>query len=101
MIDNLIDHIRKAMEESFIKGIQANTIVIDREIAYMNHFYINTGIGYGEVSASIFGLKIEYADLKPLAANFILFEKKEEKPKELQDYTNEELLEELLRREQE
>lgn len=101
MIDNLIDHIQKAREEAYIREIQANTIIIDSDLAYMNHFYMYRPNGYSEVSASILGLKIEYADLKPLAVNFILLEKKEAKPKELEDYTREELLQELLRREEE
>lgn len=101
MIDNIIDHIQIAIEEAYKREIKVNTIIIDREIAYMNHFYINTGIGYGEVPDAIFGLRVVYANLKPYDANFVLLERKESEQKELQDYTNEELLQELLRREQE
>lgn len=63
---NILEHIMKAREEAMRRQIEANTIVIDKDIAYQNELYFENGI----IRPAIFGLKIMYAEHLPNNANF-------------------------------
>lgn len=98
----LITHIQKAQRLTLKKNIKANEIIIDEDLAIINKFaYISIDGSIHQSNTMICGLKVAYEkDLaKDFGYNFILTETTEpQEPKTLQDYTDEELLKELLRR---
>ena len=100
--ESLITHIQKAQTLTLKKNIKANEVIIDEDLAIINKFaYIGVDGSIHQSNAMICGLKVDYEkDLaKDFGYNFILAENPEpQEPKTLQDYTDEELLKELLRR---
>lgn len=100
--ESLITHIQKAQKLTLKKNIKANEVIIDQDLAIINKFaYIGGDGSIHQSNAMICGLKVAYEkDLaKDFGYNFILAETPEpQEPKTLQDYTDEELLKELLRR---
>lgn len=100
--ESLITHIQKAQKLTLKKNIKANEVIIDGDLAIINKFaYIGVDGSIHQSNAMICGLKVAYEkDLaKDFGYNFILAETPEpQEPKTLQDYTDEELLKELLRR---
>lgn len=100
--ESLITHIQKAQKLTLKKNIKANEVIIDGDLAIINKFaYIGGDGSIHQSNAMICGLKVAYEkDLaKDFGYNFILAETPEpQEPKTLQDYTDEELLKELLRR---
>ena len=75
-INNLYDHIRKAAIEAEKRCIEANTIFIDKHVAYTNNLWIGDNL----YPPLIFGLEMKYAENLPNNANFMMV--KAEKPKE-------------------
>lgn len=100
--ESLITHIQKAQRLTLKKNIKANEVIIDEDLAIINKFgCIGIDGSMHQSKPMICGLKVAYEkDLaKDFGYNFILTETTEpQEPKTLQDYTDEELLEELLRR---
>lgn len=100
--ESLITHIQKAQKLTLKKNIKANEVIIDQDLAIINKFaYIGADGSIHQSNTMICGLKVDYEkDLaKDFGYNFILAETPEpQEPKTLQDYTDEELLKELLRR---
>lgn len=76
MIDNIIDHIRKAQVEAQKQHFKANTIIIDTELAQMNDLYAPTFEGYSVYPPMIMGLEVKYQTnlTKDYGVNFILTE---------------------------
>lgn len=60
MIDNIIDHIRKAQIEAQKQHFKANIIIIDTDLARMNEIYFPTRDGYAICPSMIMGLAIQY-----------------------------------------
>ena len=102
-MDDLMEHIYKAREYAIRDGIREAMIIIDTGIAKVNGFLIQERTGFLTIPPMIMGMSVKYDNkLKDLTgANFIITEDKlpENLPhKELCDYSNEELMEELNRR---
>ena len=68
MIENILDHIRKAINESYKQYIKANTIIIDKDLAMTNNLFNSN------YPAFIFGLKVQYKEdlAKDFGYNFAL-----------------------------
>lgn len=102
IIEDIIDHINKAKLEAIKRNIKINQIIIDKDLAMTNHIYFkNVDGNISEANPMILGLSIKYQEnLKQDGYNFIIDynENLDKKPKTLADYTEEELLQELLRR---
>ena len=74
MINNIIEHIRKASIEAHKQMIKANMIIIDTDLARTNHLFIpENGTLY---SPMIFGLEVKYADnlTRDYGFNFVIAE---------------------------
>ena len=67
-INNLYDHIRKAAIEAEKRYIEANTIFIDKHVAYTNNLWIEDNL----CPPMIFGLEMKYAEKLPNNANFMM-----------------------------
>lgn len=74
MINNIIDHIRKAQIEAQKQHFKANTIIIDTELARMNEVYAPSFDGYQICPPMIMGLEVKYQNnlTKDYGVNFIL-----------------------------
>ena len=80
---SITDHILKAREKAFLKGIEANSILINKEIAYHNGIVVSDDFGRVKTKPMIFGLKINYTDTPlPFNANFAIFNNSEESEEE-------------------
>lgn len=101
MTQDLLEHIYKAREEAIKRKIKKLEIIIDEDVAVINGCYvpIDERTVY-DIPLMIMGMKVKY--IKNLAKdydyNFIIREEKITNP--LLKYSTEELLQELLRREQ-
>jgi len=73
MVKDLFEHIMKAREEAINRGIEANTIILNTDLAICNGFSAVFDNRIDEFPPMIFGLKIKYTN-KPLPNNaaFIL-----------------------------
>ena len=69
MIDNIIDHIRKAQIEAQKQHFKANTIIIDTDLAMINNFCPN-------YPRMIMGLEVKYVHnlTKDFGINFAIAE---------------------------
>lgn len=88
---NIIEHIYNAYEEAIKSGIKANTIIIDKGVAYINNIF---------AKPMIFGLDVEYAEnlKEDFGANFVIREKENELIKENQALKEENIkLRELIK----
>ena len=76
MIDNIIDHIRKAQIEAQKQHFKANTIIIDTDLARANEIYFPTRNGYAICPSMIMGLAIHYQNnlTHDYGVNFIITE---------------------------
>lgn len=72
MMNNILEHINKAKEECLKNGFEANTIIINEELARTEHLLISVGDTVFSFPPTILGLKIQYAEKLPLDANFIV-----------------------------
>ena len=73
IIQNIYEHIRKAICEAHIKMIEVNTIVLDENFAISNELYVPmTENSYAVCPPMLFGLKVKYVEKLPLNANFAL-----------------------------
>lgn len=74
MIDNIIDHIRKAELEARKQHFKANTIIIDTDLARMNEIYVPYFNGYSVYPPMIMGLEVKYINnlTKDYNVNFIV-----------------------------
>ena len=74
MIDNIIDHIRKAELEARKQHFKANTIIIDTGLASMNYIYAPSFDGYSVYPPMIMGLEVKYVNnlTKDYSVNFIV-----------------------------
>lgn len=74
MIDNIIEHIKKAELEARKQHFKANTIIIDTELAQMNNLYLPTFDGYSVIPPMIMGLEVKYVNnlTKDYSVNFIV-----------------------------
>lgn len=74
MIDNIIEHIRKAELEARKQHFKANTIIIDTELAKMNGIYSPSFDGYSVYPPMIMGLEVKYVNnlTKDYSVNFIV-----------------------------
>lgn len=101
---NILEHIAKAREQAIKQHIRANTILIDSEVAMVNGFKCSLGYNaIADMPPMLMGLKIEYeenlSDKLGVDCNFVMAEKKIEKPKTpLSEYSTEELLDEIRKR---
>ena len=78
VIQNIYEHIRKAICEAHIKMIEVNTIVLDENFAISNELYVPmTENSYAVCPPMLFGLKVKYAEKLPLNANFALINSSE------------------------
>ena len=69
---NIYEHIRKARIEAQRQFIAANTIIIDKEIAYTNNLFVQDNNIIGEYPPMIFGMKVLYDNNLPNNANFVI-----------------------------
>lgn len=69
MVDNIIDHIRKAQIEAQKQHFKANIIIIDTDLAEMNNLYAPTFY-----PPMIMGLEVKYQNnlTKDYGVNFII-----------------------------
>ena len=76
MVDNIIDHIRKAQIEAQKQHFKANTIIIDTELARMNEVYAPSFDGYEIYPPMIMGLEVKYIHnlTKDYGINFAITE---------------------------
>ena len=103
---NILDHIEKARRYAIKEHINANKIIIDKDIALSNAdvfgFFDGLSNHYVQTPKMIMGMSIAYDEnLKSdYACNFVIAEvpEEEKETKTLSDYTTDELLEELRRR---
>lgn len=70
MIENILDHIRKAINESYSRYFKANTVIIDTDLAMTNNLISPN------YPAFIFGLKVQYQKnlAKDFGYNFALYQ---------------------------
>ena len=108
-INDLYEHIAKAKEIAIRDGIKANMIIISPSVAKVNGFPMAVSHTYGmkefkkeivEVPPMIMGLEVQYDEIvRDYGAYFIIAEKpKNREKKSLEDYSTDELLEEIRRR---
>ena len=89
MMNNILEHINKAKEEFLKNGFEANTIIINEELARTEHLLIPVGDDtVFSFPPTILGLKVEYAKKLPLDANFIVTKTNKPKEDELEYYKN-------------
>lgn len=88
-MNNLIEHIRKAQVEALKQNIEANTIMIDKDIAYSNNLMGFIGQSYYEFPPMIFGMKVLYKEELPNDAGFIITETPKNKMERIQDLEEE------------
>ena len=76
MIDNIIEHIRKAQVEAQKQHFKANTIIIDTYLAKMNEIYAPSFDGYSVYPPMIMGLEVKYVHnlTKDYGINFAITE---------------------------
>lgn len=74
MIDNIIDHIRKAELEARKQNFKANTIIIDTDLAKTNYIVAPFFDGYRVYPPMIMGLEVKYVNnlTKDYNVNFIV-----------------------------
>lgn len=74
MVDNIIDHIRKAQIEAQKQHFKANTIIIDTDLARTNEIYFPTKDGYTICPSMIMGLAVQYQNnlTHEFGVNFII-----------------------------
>lgn len=77
-INNLSEHVYKAYEEARKREIEANTIIIDKGIAFSNGFNYAYDNKIQIYPPMVFGLRMKYAQNLPNNASFILLHSKEE-----------------------
>lgn len=99
---SVLEHIAKARDEGLKRGFKLNTIVIDEDLAYSNGFgvVLNSELRFS-INPTIMGLNISYKKnlKKEYGYNFIIGNNEiETTEKTLDDFTNDELIEELRRR---
>ena len=70
--DNIYEHILEAKKETQKRYIEANTILINQEIAYSNNLFIQDNDMITEYPPMIFGMKVFYDNNLPNNANFII-----------------------------
>lgn len=103
---NLLEHIKMARKYAIKECINANKIIIDKNLALINAdvfgYFDGVSGSYIQTPKMIMGMSIEYDEnLKSdFGCNFVITEvhKEEKETKTLSDYTTDELLEELRRR---
>ena len=101
---DILEHIEKVKEQMLRDNIKANTIIIDSEVAKVNGFqYLSAPQTIADVPTMFLGLKVEYeeklSEKVGTPVNFVMAEKKIEKPKTpLSEYSTEELLDEIRKR---
>lgn len=102
--NNIMEHIENARIKALENAINANKILIDKDVAMVNGIYVPIDeYRIEKTRPMILGMQVEYEEKlnEFFGVNFFLYEKKEEpinQEKRLEDYTNEELMEELGRR---
>lgn len=69
---NIYEHIIKAREEALKRNIEANTIIIDKEVAVTNDIYFRDGDTLRHMKPMIFGMDIQYSKKLPNNANFVI-----------------------------
>lgn len=74
MIDNIIEHIRKAELEAQKQHFKANTIIIDTDLARTNEIYFPTKDSYTICPSMIMGLAVQYQNnlTHEFGVNFII-----------------------------
>ena len=86
---NIYEHIRKARVEAQRQFIAANTIIIDREIAYTNNLFVQDNNIISEYPPMIFGMKVLYDNNLPNNANFVITQTPKNKMERIQDLEEE------------
>ena len=86
---NIYEHIRKAKIEAQRQFIAANTIIIDKEIAYTNNLFVQDNNIIGEYPPMIFGMKVLYDDNLPNNANFVITQTPKNKMEQIQNIEEE------------
>ena len=108
-MNDIIEHIQKAREQMLREGFQANTIIIDSEVAKVNGFnYCLIPSTVGRTPVMFLGLKVVYdknlSDTIGTDCNFALLEAKDRDSGEgtertpLSEYSTDELLDEIKSR---
>lgn len=103
---NLLEHIKMARKYAIKECINANKIIIDKDLALLNAdvfgYFDGLNNQYIQTPKMIMGMSIAYEEnLKSdYGCNFVIAEvpEEEKETKTLSDYTTDELLEELRRR---
>lgn len=103
---DILEHIQKVNECMFREHIKANTIIIDVDVAKVNGFqYLCVYDVLADVPPMFMGLQVLYeknlSEIVGRPVNFVMTEKKIEKPKTktpLSEYSTEELLDEIRKR---
>ena len=108
-VHDLFDHIQQVKDYALKEGIKANMIIISPSVAKVEGFSMaipgsvsSLGV-HNEIVSSptmFMGLEVQYDErVKDYGANFIIAKKPEkQKVKSLEDYSTDELLEEIRRR---
>ena len=98
---DIFEHIEKAKRQAFEQYIEANKIIIDKDIAITNQLFIPfDGVIY-QVPPMIMGLAVSYDEnlKRDYNCNFIVTRVDNVMPKTpLSEYSTEELLEEIKHR---
>lgn len=97
---DLLEHINRCRMEALKKHIEANLIVIDKDVAITNSIYYPTEYGVNYIPPMIMGMRVDYEkNLRDeYGFNFVISESHLEPKPTIRDFSTDELLEELRRR---
>lgn len=87
--DNIYEHILEARKEAQKRYIEANTILIDKEIAYTNNLFVQDDYMITEYPPMIFGMKVYYDNNLPNNANFIITQTSKNKMEQINELESE------------